>query len=117
MMVVKQVGLSSVTIYYNMRPGLGLQVKINKILGIVLSDVPRHFPLKGGGVSPIDQLFLIKRKKVTKNTVTSSPAACLTFDQPSCKFDNIGGRDAPHASPVGTPLMVLLIINVKATQN
>ena len=37
----------------------------------------------------------LMKKKVTENTVASSLAAWLTFDQLSCKFENIGGCDTP----------------------
>ena len=33
------------------------------------------------------------KRKVTENAVTLSLAAWLTFDQHSCNFDNVGGRD------------------------
>ena len=58
------------------------------------SDVLRHLLLGGGAFSPIDQLLLLK-KKVTVNTVAKVLAASLTFDQLSCKFDNIGGARRP----------------------
>ena len=57
--------------------------------------MPRHLLLRGA-VLPIDQLLLLKRKNVTENNVVNSLAAWLTFDQLSCEFENIEGRDALH---------------------
>ena len=60
------------------------------------SDVPRHLLLGGGTYWPTDQLLLLRKKKVTENTIANSLAAWLPFDQLSCKFDNIRGVRRPH---------------------
>ena len=44
---------------------------------------------------------LLLAKKVTDETVTNPLAAWLTFDQLSCKFENIGGVRCP---PIGKSL-------------
>jgi len=44
-----------------------------------------------------------------ENTVANLLGAWLTFDQLSCKFENIGGRDASHA-PIGTSLTAFITI-------
>ena len=53
----------------------------------------RHFPHSGGSFNQLANCCY--QKKVTENTVANSLAACLTFDQLSCKFENIGGLGAP----------------------
>ena len=55
--------------------------------------MPRHFFIAGGA---LDQLLLLKREKVTVNTVTISLAAWPTFDQFSCIFENICAPHPPH---------------------
>ena len=54
--------------------------------------------LVGGGVTnwPTTVTKLLLNKKVTEYTVGNPLATWLTFDQLSCKFENIGGgHDAP----------------------
>ena len=63
--------------------------------------MPRHLLLGGGRFDQLTNYLtklLLKKKevKVTENTVDNPLAAWLPFlDQLSCKFENIGGRNAP----------------------
>jgi len=49
--------------------------------------------------------LLLKKEKVTENTVTTSLAAWLPFDQISCEFENIG-VDAMPPLPIGASLIL-----------
>jgi len=49
-------------------------------------------------------MLLLKKKKAPE-ILAKSLQAWLLFDQLSCKFEDIGGRDAPH-TPIGRSLMM-----------
>ena len=58
--------------------------------------MPRHL-LEGGVFDQLTDYCHSKKHKITEITVANSLAAWLPFDQLFCKFENIGGRDAPYA--------------------
>ena len=58
----------------------------------------------GGGDFTSWPAIVTKTKKVPGNTVAKSLQVWLLFDQLSCKFENVGGCDAP-GPPVGSSLV------------
>ena len=79
--------------------------------------MPRHLLFGGGIIDELTNYQYLNKEKVTENTVVTSLAAWLPFDQLSCKFENIGERDAPtppnrHNPGMDHTTSVMLKLNV-----